>query len=166
MWDKNKQPGFTIVELLIVIVVIGILAAITVVAYGEITARAKRISQQSQVDEIGKAIRLYANEQGLTGAGAGSGTWYGALNSVYSQPQSMRDVLIGAGYLKNSTNTSGYLIAPCTDFNDQRRVVLFMFNDPAPSSTVAEQLTGTGCANGTIDLYSGSTYNRNYARVY
>ena len=39
MLDK-KQTGFTIVELLIVIVVIGILAAITVVAYNGIQSRA------------------------------------------------------------------------------------------------------------------------------
>jgi prepilin-type N-terminal cleavage/methylation domain-containing protein len=34
--SKQKQRGFTIVELLIVIVVIGILAAITIVAYNGI----------------------------------------------------------------------------------------------------------------------------------
>lgn len=38
---KNKQTGFTIVELLIVVVVIAILAAITIVAYNGITARSK-----------------------------------------------------------------------------------------------------------------------------
>jgi prepilin-type N-terminal cleavage/methylation domain-containing protein len=38
---KEKQTGFTIVELLIVIVVIGILAAITIVAYNGIQERAR-----------------------------------------------------------------------------------------------------------------------------
>ncbi|HEV7952209.1 MAG TPA: LamG-like jellyroll fold domain-containing protein [Candidatus Saccharimonadales bacterium] len=38
---NRKQPGFTIVELLIVIVVIGILAAITIVAYNGIQERAR-----------------------------------------------------------------------------------------------------------------------------
>ncbi|MDB5168192.1 MAG: Fimbrial protein [Candidatus Saccharibacteria bacterium] len=38
---KKKQTGFTIVELLIVIVVIGILAAITIVAYNGIQDRAR-----------------------------------------------------------------------------------------------------------------------------
>ena len=38
--NKTKNTGFTIVELLIVIVIIGILAAITIVAYNGIQNRA------------------------------------------------------------------------------------------------------------------------------
>ena len=38
---KKTKSGFTIVELLIVIVVIGILAAITIVAYNGIQSRAR-----------------------------------------------------------------------------------------------------------------------------
>lgn len=38
MWAKRNNPGFTIVELLIVIVVIAILAAVTTVAYSGIAA--------------------------------------------------------------------------------------------------------------------------------
>lgn len=44
LWAKRKEHyGFTIVELLIVIVVIGILATITVVAYNGIQARSKTL---------------------------------------------------------------------------------------------------------------------------
>ena len=38
---RKKQTGFTIVELLIVIVVIGILAAITIVAFNGVQQRAR-----------------------------------------------------------------------------------------------------------------------------
>lgn len=58
---ENKQ-GFTIVELLIVIVVIAILAAITIVAYNGVTARAKTSKAQTDASSILKKLELYRNE--------------------------------------------------------------------------------------------------------
>ncbi len=55
-----KQRGFTIVELLIVIVVIAILAAITIVAYNGIQNRAKQSSAQSRLAQANKKILAYA----------------------------------------------------------------------------------------------------------
>lgn len=60
-----QQRGFTIVELLIVIVVIGILAAITIVAYNGIQARAKDSRVQSDIQAVAKKIELYAAETGV-----------------------------------------------------------------------------------------------------
>ena len=56
---QGKQSGFTIVELLIVIVVIGILAAITVIAYNGIQQRAKNASMAATVGAYVKAILSY-----------------------------------------------------------------------------------------------------------
>lgn len=56
--NKQRSSGFTIVELLIVIVVIGILAAITVVAYNGIQQRAKTAALTSAVDQWEKIIRM------------------------------------------------------------------------------------------------------------
>lgn len=56
--NKN-QKGFTIVELLIVIVVIGILAAITIVAYNGIQQRSRNAQVISGVQAYVKALKSY-----------------------------------------------------------------------------------------------------------
>ena len=56
---KNNQKGFTIVELLIVIVVIAILAAITIVAFNGIQNRAKATSGQNLASQIAKKAEIY-----------------------------------------------------------------------------------------------------------
>ncbi|MBM3210321.1 type II secretion system protein [Candidatus Saccharibacteria bacterium] len=57
--NKTKQSGFTIVELLIVIVVIAILAAITIVAYNGIQNRAKSSSAQALANNVSKKAEAY-----------------------------------------------------------------------------------------------------------
>ncbi len=59
MNTKINQKGFTIVELLIVIVVIAILAAISIVAYNGIQNRGKQSSAQSLASQIGKKAEAY-----------------------------------------------------------------------------------------------------------
>ena len=53
---NKKDTGFTIVELLIVIVVIGILAAITIVAYNGVQNKANDVAVQSDLRNIGNNI--------------------------------------------------------------------------------------------------------------
>jgi len=57
-WAKQKS-GFTIVELLIVIVVIAILAAITIVAYNGIQNRAKSSAAQSTAAQAAKKLAIW-----------------------------------------------------------------------------------------------------------
>lgn len=61
---KLIDGGFTLVELIIVIVVIGILAAIILVAYGNVTARASDGARDTVVSQLKKAIELYKVDNG------------------------------------------------------------------------------------------------------
>lgn len=62
-WAK-KQTGFTIVELLIVVVVIAILAAITIVAYNGIQNRANDSAVQSDLKQMATQVELYKADKG------------------------------------------------------------------------------------------------------
>ena len=59
-----KSKGFTIVELLIVVVVIAILAAITIVAYNGITERSRASQAQSNLSQALKKIKSFAATEG------------------------------------------------------------------------------------------------------
>jgi general secretion pathway protein G len=60
----KKQAGFTIVELLIVIVVIAILATISIVAYNGIQARSRDSIRKQDLATLVKATQLYYVDKG------------------------------------------------------------------------------------------------------
>lgn len=63
---KKRQPGFTIVELLIVIVVIAILAAISIVAYNGVQQRAKSAALADATVKVQKAFKLWSIQDGFS----------------------------------------------------------------------------------------------------
>lgn len=61
----KRNTGFTIVELLIVIVVIAILASITIVAFNGIQDRARTSKIQSDIRQVHRLIEAYNVENGF-----------------------------------------------------------------------------------------------------
>lgn len=75
------RRGFTIVELLIVIVVIAILAAITVVAYNSIQQRAYFSNYRTDISALDKAVKLYYADKGqYPGTGGAANCWTNVAN--------------------------------------------------------------------------------------
>ncbi|HEX7483788.1 MAG TPA: type II secretion system protein [Candidatus Saccharimonadales bacterium] len=89
---KNSR-GFTIVELLIVIVVIAILAAITIVAYNGIQQRSQNTKSASAATAWLKALHLYKVE---------NGSW----PTIYN-------VCLGTGYKFGSDGAGSSGVAQC-----------------------------------------------------
>jgi len=56
---SKKHPAFTIVELLVVIVVIGILAAITIASYSGISSKAITASLTSDLDNASRQLKMF-----------------------------------------------------------------------------------------------------------
>lgn len=56
----TKQRGFTIVELLIVIIVIAILAAIVIITYSGIQANAQQSKMRADLEQVQKLVEDYA----------------------------------------------------------------------------------------------------------
>ena len=62
MLDQNK--GFTLVELMVVVAIIGILVAIAVPIFGEVTDSAERSAAEGNLRTIDGAIMMYRADKG------------------------------------------------------------------------------------------------------
>lgn len=80
--SQQRTRGFTIVELLIVIVVIGILAAITLVAFNGIRDRAAFAQEKSDMAAINKLIQMYHADNGSYPDTGGNASWRGWSQST------------------------------------------------------------------------------------
>lgn len=61
---QTSIKGFTIVELLVVVVIIAILASVTVVAYNSMQTRAKNSAAQTALNTFSKKIQTYYQLKG------------------------------------------------------------------------------------------------------
>ena len=79
----NKREGFTLIELMIVIAIIGILAAIAIPQFSAYRTRSYNSSAQSDVRNLATAQEAYYVDFSTyaTGIGALSGSSYGYMQS-------------------------------------------------------------------------------------
>lgn len=95
---KTNKQGFTIVELLIVIVVIGILAALVITTFAGIQQRARNTERQTDIKALHGQIEAYYAQNGKypTLANLNDATWR-AANMKGLDQEALRDPKAAAG---------------------------------------------------------------------
>ena len=64
MLRKQLQLGFTLVELLVVVVILSILVTVVYIDFGEVRAISRDTLRQQSLEELQIALELYKNQQG------------------------------------------------------------------------------------------------------
>lgn len=105
----TKQHGFTIVELLIVIVVIAILAAITIVAYNGISIRAENTKTIAALKQYSDGIAMYQAVNGQYPIA--SYVCLGAPDSKCGQVTDGASTCVGIGGLVSNATFDNTMIA-------------------------------------------------------
>ena len=165
---KNTS-GFTIVELLIVVVVIAILAAISIAGYNGIQARSRDGQRKQDIATIKKALELYYIDNGkypqssyssgckINGSWSttSDGSWSNLESQLVPQYLSRLPVDPAASTTTNPAISSGfnydYVAIPsigwCNNTNTQMYMLAYRLENEAQKYEINGTCTGTQPSN-------------------
>lgn len=145
---KRKQSGFTIVELLIVIVVIGILAALVITTFSGIQKKARDSERQTDINAVHGQVEAYYAQNGkyptLTDLQTAS---FITANLKGLDLSAAKDPKLGA--------TTPFPVATATASN-------YGYNPTKDDNSACDNTTGNECTKYTLvaNLENGGTYQK------
>ncbi|HRC28068.1 MAG TPA: type II secretion system protein GspG [Candidatus Saccharimonas sp.] len=85
---RKTKSGFTVIELIVVIIVVATLATIVIVSYNGAQSRARDTRRQTDIANIVKALELYYNDNGTypttSGSTAINANWFSSNDSSWT----------------------------------------------------------------------------------
>jgi len=87
---KRVQQGFTLIELMIVVAIIGILAAVALPAYQDYTVKSKWAANIAELEGVKNAVKVCLNEEAGVGTNCATATnlaKYGFAGTALPQPK-------------------------------------------------------------------------------